>query len=284
MGSFNAGLAALLRVPDGESLVIAQRASVTWDRRDSAFNAHRGTFMFLGAELVNSIPEGQPIQANTAQNNTCMLDTNDPNVQKAVAPAPQAYAHFVRLTQTFGGYVPIFRNVSLALELRLGENVRVATCGYVNAAGEPSSTQPCTYPDRLFFMGGFDSMRGWLQDTFIPQEYVDLLAKPENASLCVKSSSQCTIPVRGGNLMINPRVELRFPIYGALDGAVFADFGNLWLDPSDAFDSPFAMRADVGPGVRLQTPVGPLVFDYGFNVTKRSYEDVGAFHFAIGLF
>jgi hypothetical protein len=26
------------------------------------------------------------------------------------------------------------------------------------------------------------------------------------------------------------------------------------------------------------------VFDYGFNVTRKSYEDLGAFHFAIGLF
>jgi hypothetical protein len=30
--------------------------------------------------------------------------------------------------------------------------------------------------------------------------------------------------------------------------------------------------------------VGPLVFDYGINVTRLSYEDFGAFHFAIGLF
>ena len=53
---FNAGLAALLRVPDGQSLVVAQRTSIAWDRRDSPFNAHRGTFIFLGAELVNSFP------------------------------------------------------------------------------------------------------------------------------------------------------------------------------------------------------------------------------------
>ena len=37
-------------------------------------------------------------------------------------------------------------------------------------------------------------------------------------------------------------------------------------------------------GRGVQTPVGPLVFDYGINVTRRPYEDFGAFHFAIGLF
>ncbi len=280
-GSFNAGLAALLRVPDGESLVVAQRASLAWDRRDSAFNAHRGTFVFIGAELVNSFTEGSGIAPNVSL--TCSgVDLASANVQLALAPAPQAYSHFVRLTQTLAGYIPVFRNVSLALELRLGENVRVAPCDYLNPT--PGLSTFCTYPDRLFFMGGFDSMRGWLQDTFIPQEYADQLANPANRLLCPNSSTNCAIPLRGGNLMINPRAELRFPIFGALDGTLFADFGNLWIDPTYVFDHSITLRADVGPGIRLQTPVGPLVFDYGINVTRRSYEDFGAFHFAIGLF
>jgi outer membrane protein insertion porin family len=275
---FNAGLAALLRVPDGESLVVAQRVSVAWDRRDSAFNAHRGTFVFLGSELVNSFPEGAAIKPDVGNLAQCPAEQQNP---QALQAAPQAYSHFVRLTQTFAGYIPIFRKLSLALELRLGENIRVAPCSYVNPA--PDQSNPlCTYPDRLFFMGGFDSMRGWLQDTFIPQDLADQIAA--NPSLCTNSSNNCLIPLRGGNLMINPRAELRFPIYGAIDGALFADFGNLWVNPTYISDHAISLRADVGPGIRLQTPVGPLVFDYGINVTKRSYEDFGAFHFAIGLF
>jgi outer membrane protein insertion porin family len=276
------GLPALLRVPDGESLVVAERASVAWDRRDSAFNAHSGTFMFLGVELVNSFPRGPAVKPTVDTNALPCMGVNfrDPNVQQSLAAAPQAYSHFVRLTQTLAGYIPLFRGVSLALELRLGENARVAPCNYVNPLpGQDASF--CTYPDRLFFMGGFDSMRGWLQDTFIPQDYEDRIAK--NASIC--SSTSCVIPLRGGNLMVNPRAELRFPIYGALDGALFADFGNLWADPTYIYNHPISLRADIGPGIRLQTPVGPLVFDYGVNVTRQSsHEDFGAFHFAIGLF
>jgi outer membrane translocation and assembly module TamA len=134
-------------------------------------------------------------------------------------------------------------------------------------------------------MGGFDSMRGWLQDTFIPQEFADQIAADS-----YKSSSDPTkftaanIPLRGGNLMVNPRVELRFPIRLPLEGAIFGDLGNLWTDPHDFVARPFVLRADVGAGVRVDTPVGPLVFDYGINVTRRPYEDFGAFHFAIGLF
>jgi outer membrane protein insertion porin family len=276
-GGFNSALSALLRVPDGESLVVAQRLSVAWDRRDNSFNAHRGTFVFVGAELVNSFPQGGAIQPNVGNLAQCSVQNPE-----ALSPAPQAYSHFVRLSQTLAGYFPIVRNLSLALELRVGENVRTAACNYVNPVPGQSYSSLCTYPDRLFFMGGFDSMRGWLQDTFIPQDYADGIAS--NPSLCSSSSTKCLIPVRGGNLMINPRVELRFPVYGAIDGALFADFGNLWVDPTYVYDHSITMRADVGPGIRLQTPVGPLVFDYGINVTRRSYEDFGAFHFAIGLF
>jgi outer membrane protein assembly factor BamA len=160
--------------------------------------------------------------------------------------------------------------------------VRTAACDYrdVNPANPPPAY--CTYPDRLFFMGGFDSMRGWLQDTFMPQEYVDQINA--NHSLCQQSSTNCLIPIRGGNLMVNPRFELRFPVISPLDAAVFADFGNLYLDPSYIFEHALSMRADVGAGLRVETPVGPIVLDYGINVHPLPFEDFGAFHFAIGLF
>ncbi len=251
----NADLARLLRVPDGDSDVVAGRIVFTWDRRDNAFNAHRGTYVSAGIEQVNSYP-----------------------VQNYTADTRQQYeGHFLRLTQTLAGYIPITNAITLAAELRLGEISNVAKC---KLPFDTSNTPPnayCTYPDRLFFMGGFDSMRGWLQDTFIPQEYVD-----EIASVANFNASQ--IPLRGGNLMVNPRLELRFPVHLPIEGAIFGDFGNLWNDPAYILNHRLAMRADVGAGVRVGTPVGPLVFDYGINVTRLPYEDFGAFHFAIGLF
>jgi outer membrane protein assembly factor BamA len=259
--SGNADLARLLRVPDGDSNVVAGNVVLTWDRRDTAFNAHRGTYLAASVEQVNSYP-----------------------VRDTANAADQYEGHFFRLTQTLAAYIPLSRTVTLAAEVRLGEVVNILKCKlpFLNNA---TSNPYCTYPDRLFFMGGFDSMRGWLQDTFIPQEYADQIAADS-----YKSNSDPTkftaanIPLRGGNLMVNPRLELRFPIRAPLEGALFGDVGNLWTDPNDFLTRPFALRADVGAGVRVVTPVGPLVFDYGVNVTRRPYEDFGAFHFAIGLF
>ena len=266
--SGNIDLERLLRVPNGISNVVAARAVFTWDRRDAPFNAHRGTYVALGVEQANSYP---------------VRDSHDTDTQAGMTYAESQYEnHILRLTQTVAVYVPLTPKVSLATEVRLGEIANLVSCRTPFAPSAAPQTV-CTYPDRYFFMGGFDSMRGWLQDAFIPQDSVDKIAAGQIT--CTSSSSNCPgVPVRGGNLMVNPRVELRFPVRAPLDGALFADFGNVWNDPQYMIEHGFSLRADVGAGVRVGTPVGPLVFDYGINVTRRPYEDFGAFHFAIGLF
>jgi outer membrane protein assembly factor BamA len=252
----NSQLARLLRVPDGQSNVVAAKLGVTWDRRDNAFNAHRGTYFAAGVEDVNAYP------------------VEDPNLRDA-----QFENHALRLTQTIAGYIPITKTISFAAELRLGEIANVLACRAPFSTVVPPPY--CTYPDRQFYMGGFDSMRGWLQDAFIPQDYLEQI---DAGKITCTSQSNCQVPLRGGNFMVNPRFELRFPVRAPIDMALFTDFGNLWYDPNYALQHPIAIRADVGAGIRVETPVGPLVFDYGFNVTRKSYEDIGAFHFAIGLF
>jgi outer membrane protein assembly factor BamA len=269
MGNGSSDLARLLRVPDGQTDAYAQRIAFSWDRRDAPFNAHNGTYVALGVEHVDSYPIESP----------------------GVDPTQQTASHVLRLTQTVAAYLPITQAVALAMELRLGEILNVAPCQLPLAPpGSPLPTY-CTYPDRQFFMGGFDSMRGWLQDSFIPEDYDKQIS---SGALTCTSQSNCQVPLRGGNFMFNPRLELRFPlpVHLPIGGALFGDFGNLWYDPGYIFQTDpgasgphgFPIRADVGAGVRVDTPVGPLVVDYGLNVTRRSYEDIGAFHFAIGLF
>ncbi len=88
----------------------------------------------------------------------------------------------------------------------------------------------------------------------------------------------------GGEMFILGKAELRMRLRGALEGALFADLGNLWNDPKEArFQD---LRANVGFGLRFLTPVGPAVVDVGFNVTRdhRVNEAAVAPHFTIGLF
>lgn len=259
----------ILRVPNGGSVIIgAPRFNVSWDRRDASLNAHRGTFVSAGVEHAVSFATG----AATSTGDT-VCDT-----------ALSAAGHFLKLTQTVAGYIPITQKITLAMQLRLGENVQLETGS--------------TYPDRLFYMGGFDSMRGWAQDTFIPQDTLDAINDPTNQAKPEGDPTKLTaanVPIRGGNLMVNPRVELRIPIGGPFETVIFGDFGNLWRDPEYPFCTMRAscigkrvveipIRVAVGSGIRVQTPVGPLALDYGINLTRQAYEDFGALSFSVGLF
>lgn len=242
----NLDTAKLLRAPSGPSKVFSERFTTTWDRRDNSFNAHKGTFLAGSVEHADAFATG-----------------GNPD------------GHFLRLSQTFSAYYPVTRKIGFAATLRLGQVIQLV-----------ANSQ--TYPDRFFFMGGFDSMRGWAQDTLIPQDALDRLRSgltTKNPDGTLRPVTTADLATRGGNLLINPRLELRIPVTGPIETVLFLDTGNTWADFLYPFNHAFEWRAAAGTGVRVQTPVGPLALDYGINLTRiSSYEDFGALNFSIGLF
>jgi outer membrane protein assembly factor BamA len=235
----------LLRVPDGETYAVAQRVSAVWDRRDNPLGATRGTLVAGSVEHVHAYPAAD--NANTI--------TSD----------------FVRLAGRIGGYVRLTkRGMSFAAILGGGYNAQLLSGSK-------------TYPDRLFFLGGVDTLRGFARDSLVPQDVADQIAA--DAKTPPTGRDPLTIDkvaIRGGDVYINPRTELRIPVYGALETALFVDAGNVWVEPTRM--SPFTLRYAGGSGIRVSTPVGPIALDYGVNLNRRSWEDFGAFHFSIGLF
>lgn len=238
---------AIFKVPDGDSIALAQRVGFTWDRRDNPLEAASGTLLALATEHVTA------------------LEANERSL----------IGDFLHHTGTIAGYLRLGSGgVALASSFSVGYNQQLR---------DDSST----YPDRLFFLGGIDSVRGFLQDSMVPE---DIAQKIERGEL--RSSE---VVIRGGDFYINPRLELRIPLGETLRTALFADAGNLWTDP--ALADPTELRYAIGTGLRVATPVGPLVFDYGFNVQRlldalgwssasgrRPWESLGAFHFSVGLF
>jgi outer membrane translocation and assembly module TamA len=55
---------------------------------------------------------------------------------------------------------------------------------------------------------------------------------------------------------------------GELGGAFFYDTGNVFERPSDFAFKDFTHS--VGPGLRLQTPLGPARFDIGINLFPKT--------------
>jgi outer membrane protein insertion porin family len=269
------------RVPEGTTLAKAQRIGVTWDRRDSPLDATEGHFISFGVEHVRADPLSQGEDVSCGPNNSL----------RTVFEATSS--QFLRYTGRVAGYLRLSRRgLALALSLRGGVIQQLF-----------SGSQ--TYPDRLFFMGGVDTIRGFAQDGLIPEDIAKNLLDPSSAL------TEREVVIRGGDLFVNPRAELRIPLTSSVQTAVFVDAGNLWtspfvknldgsfatnLDGSKQLINPFRLRYSTGTGLRVATPIGPLVFDYGFNIERvldrlyperknqRIWEDLGAFHFSIGLF
>ena len=84
----------------------------------------------------------------------------------------------------------------------------------------------------------------------------------------------------GGLSLMEGSVELRRPIWGALGGDIFLDFGQV---STRSFDIPIdRLRFAAGFGFSYQTPVGPLRFDIGFPFRKPPSDRPWQLHFSVG--
>ncbi len=242
----------LLKVPEGQTAAFSQRVGVTYDARNNPFAATRGFLLAGSAEHVNAF------------------------VTSSSSTAANGNSHFVKLSAKASAYIPLFvEGLSLALSLSGGYNWRF---------------EGDTYPDRLFFLGGVDSIRSFSPESVVPQDIASCIAGTSSRAECFKDGkTRITIddvPIRGGDLMVNSRVELRFPlkISSSLQGGLFLDLGNLWRRPESIEPASLRLRMGLGLGVRIVTPIGPIAFDYGFNLERYRWEDFGAPNFSIGLF
>ncbi len=84
----------------------------------------------------------------------------------------------------------------------------------------------------------------------------------------------------GGEASWHSNAELIRTISGSVKGVAFVDAGSLARD----FDEIGAAKLNVavGLGLRLDLPIGPIRFEYGYNLTQDPGEPNGTFHFAIG--
>jgi outer membrane protein assembly complex protein YaeT len=96
---------------------------------------------------------------------------------------------------------------------------------------------------KRYFLGGATSLRGWGRYE----------VSPLSAGLPV-----------GGQTMLAFTSEARIALRGQLSSVLFLDAGNVWPNRSeiDLAD----IRYDVGAGLRYRTPVGPVRFDFGYQL------------------
>ena len=122
-----------------------------------------------------------------------------------------------------------------------------------------------------YFLGG-DNFKGFAKGGVGPR---DLTPNTTNSAL-------------GGSMMYTAGSEVSTPLSVAkefgLRGIFWGQVGSLWdlgfSGPSVVDDS--SMRASIGFGLSLRTPVGPVRVDLGFPVMKKNYDDDEIFSFSLG--
>ncbi len=84
----------------------------------------------------------------------------------------------------------------------------------------------------------------------------------------------------GGQSMWRTTIEWTFPIIEKARGALFYDTGfvnrSAW---SFGFNH---IASDIGVGLRLDLPIGPLRLDYGYPIQRDGYHGGGHFNFSVG--
>ena len=136
--------------------------------------------------------------------------------------------------------------------------------GNIRAAADTPGNVPF---GKKYFLGGATSVRGWGRYEISP------LSRG--------------LPI-GGNALVAFSSEARASISGSLGAVAFIDAGNVWPEAKQiALDE---LRYAAGLGVRYKTPVGPIRFDFGYQlnpipgltIVGREQQRRWRIHFSIG--
>ncbi len=173
------------------------------------------------------------------------------NVIRSTAPNPlnsthgyyltsqlEQAGHWIRGTYGYSAlsgegrvYLPVTRKNVVALRVRYG-TIR------------PQGGNPAEVPFfKRIFLGGADSLRGWGRYEVSPLGD--------------------GLPI-GGFTMFESSLEMRANLTGKLGAVGFLDLGNVWASTWRVYFN--QLRYDVGPGLRYDTPIGPLRVDLGYQL------------------
>ena len=158
------------------------------------------------------------------------------------------FAQYVKVDLDFRHYQPVLN--SRRFEFRINGGIALP---YGNSSVVPFEKQ--------FFAGGANDNRGWVAYTLGP------------------GGDTTGFDVNTGDIKIMATYEYRFSILGDLNGALFADVGNIWtLDPiEDQYNTAFRFdrfyeELAIGAGAGLRYDFGFFVFrlDAGFKIGQPS--------------
>lgn len=150
---------------------------------------------------------------------------------------------------------------------------------------------PVLHPRKRFYAGGAQSVRGYGENQLGPRILTispeTLRGRTITGTDTTYSRCDISVPIAqcnpkdvslfdryleprptGGNSVFEASVEMRFPVWQKLGGAVFVDGGIVGQGPLRTFARGTGAITP-GFGLRYYSPVGPIRMDFGFNPLLR---------------
>jgi outer membrane protein insertion porin family len=163
------------------------------------------------------------------------------------------YAQYLKFQADFRYYRNLTEKTVLATRIMFGYGY-----SYGNSNKLPNVKQ--------FFSGGSSSLRGFASRLVGPGTYNEFYVKGTHKQFEIL-----------GDIKTEANIEYRAKLYRFIEGAVFADAGNIWLQnanntdfPGGNFSSDFykELAVDAGVGIRFDFSILLLRFDFAFPVRK----------------
>ena len=156
-----------------------------------------------------------------AETNGNLLDLVAPLVSKEYTDSNSEGSYYRIFGIRYAQYVR--GDLDMSYKFALGQKTAIAARFYIGAGHAYGNSSHSSIPfERLFYAGGPNSMRGWQARTLGPGS-----AQPTEAGADPGSATK--YPAQVGNFKLETNLEFRFPVYKVLNGAVFADLGNVWM-------------------------------------------------------
>ena len=273
---FSPGEIALLSLP---ARVGGPGFTFIHDKRDNPLESTKGNYFTLDAFVATSFFGSRSDTSSSSLPTNFARALGQYSSYYPFGPKGKKNRQFVFARSTTIGIAQPFR----------GTVVLPPGACPLNPAGEPTCTDVATIPlPEQFFAGGGNSHRGFGLNQAGPRD-------PSSG-----------FPVGGTALFVN-NLELRFPpvslpyLGEGFGFAVFYDMGNVFTAPHDmlkgllrwhqaspqecvASGTPTSTACTIfdnsgydytsnalGIGIRYRTPIGPLRFDFGYNLNPTQY-------------
>jgi outer membrane protein insertion porin family len=258
--SFNLRAFALQRSPDGyEKYELGSEASWTWQPSDNySIRGYLGSsYVSTSSSYMTQEELGPNDYLNTRIGVSQALDLrNDPILPN------QGYngALLTEFGSIIGDATTSYFKIDLNNSYRKGLNEKTYLISRFDAGAIIPANSDKLPIDRRFFSGGTNSVRSF-----------------DERGLGPRSGSGD--PLGGESYWIG-RAELVREIKKPIHLALFYDLGQVYSDYEELnFSNP---SQAAGLSARIHLPIGPIRFEYGYNLNRKVKEPKGTFHFTIG--